>query len=362
MTRPSERPAPGGTERRARAVFLLWAGFLAFALPEVLAGTGRLWPIRPDVWLLSLPLYALHFLLLAHLALKTRRTSWPALYLFGIVFGLYESWITKVIWAGYFDLPGFAMGGFGPWFGVHETLGLVLFYHAITSFLLPLAVLTRLFPAWGAAFPRPDWLFAETPWGRVRRVALVLIWAAMGALNMASPLIYLATWLPMLGLIWAGWRWMARNGLTAAANAATRPELSRRGFFLALAALGLIYALSFALFRPERIPPAPALLITAALYPLIALLIWRLGPAAPPASPAPAGPAASDPARLPWRWLLALFATGLAFVLLAPRDAGLSAVLGAIAFVGIVPLGAGLFVWLVLRPLLRPLPPGARGG
>ncbi len=337
------------SERRARAIFLLWAGFLAFALPEVLAGSGRNWPLRPDFYLIVYPLYALHFLVLSHIALRTRRTSWSALYLFGIVFGLYESWITKVIWAGYPGSGGFALGGFGPWFGIHETLGLVLFFHAVTSFLLPLAVLGRLFPAWGAAFPRPDWLFAETRWGKARRLALLLIWAAMSALNLSTIGAFLLSWLPMLALIWAGWRWLSRQGATAEQADAARPALSRAGLILSLAALALVYAVPFAYWRPEDVPPAPALALTAIFYLLIALMIWRLGPTPKAAAPVPVPP---DAARMPWRWLLALFATGLALVVIAPLGPAVAAALGAVAFISIVPLGAWLFFRLALLPLL----------
>jgi hypothetical protein len=145
--------------RFLRLVFLLWVAVLAFGLPEVFAGTGQLWLFRADVYILALPLYALHFLLLTHIAVRTQRVSWPALYLLGVLFGLYETWITKVVWHGYLGENGFAMGsfggGFGQWFGIHETLGLVLFYHPVTAFLLPLAVVSRLFPGFGNAFPCP---------------------------------------------------------------------------------------------------------------------------------------------------------------------------------------------------------------
>lgn len=110
--------------RLLRLVFLLWVAIVAFGLPEVFAGTGSGWLVRPDFYVLAIPLYALHFLLLAHIAVRTGRTSWPALYVLGVLFALYETWVTKVVWNGYPGDDGFAMGGFGEWFGIHETLGL----------------------------------------------------------------------------------------------------------------------------------------------------------------------------------------------------------------------------------------------
>ncbi len=338
MTRPSEAIARTG--------FLLWAAFLAYALPEIFAGTGKGWPARPDAYLLGIPLYGLHFLLLGHIAARSGRTGWRALYLLGLGFGLYETWITKVVWAGYPGNGGFAMGGFGPWFGIHETVGLLFFYHAVTSFLLPLAVLTRLFPAWGAVFPAPGWLFAPTRAGRARRLGLVLIWASMGALNFGDIGSYLFTWLPMLALLWLGWRGIRRLGATRPESRAAAPELGRAGMVAVLVGLGAIYLAGYALFRPEGLPPPAIQLLTLAFYPLLAWLFLctpRHGPRAVATQP-------TDPARLPWRWLLALFAAGLGFALVAPAAPSVAALLGAIGFVSIVPLGAALFVWLAVWP------------
>jgi len=319
----------------ARAGFLLWVALLAFSLPEVFAGTGAGWFTRPDVYILGIPLYALHFLLLCHIAIKTKRTSWRALYLLGIGFGLYEAWVTKVVWAGYLGENGFAMGGFGPWFGLHETIGLILFYHAVTSFLLPLAVLTRLFPAYGAAFPAPNWIFGPTRWALARRIGLALIWGLISGHNMPEPRLYLISWGPMLlGLIF---------GYMLLKNAPARPTLGRFGQWGAALWLAAIYVASFTLIRTEAIPPAPAILITLALYALLALLFKRTRPRAPVADIT-----APHPARMPLLWLLVVFAIGLATSFGISAGFGLAAGLAALPFLAMVVLGAGLFVWLVI--------------
>ena len=325
-----------------RAGYWLWLALLAFSLPEVFAGTGAGWLTRPDVYILGLPLYALHLLLLCHIAAKTGRTSWPALYLFGLVFGLYETWITKVVWAGYMDADGFAMGGIGPWFGLHETLGLVLFYHAVTSFLLPLAVLTRLFPAFAATFPAPDWIFGPTRWALARRIGLALLWGVISGHNMPDVRLYLISWVPMLlGLI-LGYRLIRDTD-------AARPALGRAGQWGAVLGLVVIYVGGFLLLRTEAIPPAPALAITLALYPVLALLIWQQ----PPRLPSPRPPA-DHPARMPFFWLVVVFLIGLASSVAVLTGGAAVANLAVVPFVGMVPLGAGLFVWLVLwRGLVR---------
>ncbi|MBL1438295.1 MAG: hypothetical protein COB08_019125 [Rhodobacteraceae bacterium] len=326
----------------ARAGFLLWVALLAFGLPEVFAGTGAGWLTRPDVYILAIPLYALHFLLLCHLALKARRTSWPALFLLGIVFGLYETWITKVVWSGYPDSDGFAMGSFGPWFGIHETVGLILFYHAITSFLLPLAVLTRLFPAYAARFPAPDWIFGATRWALLRRIGLALIWGLISGHNMPDPRLYLVSWLPMLALLAFGY-WRLKHTLAA------RPILSRFGLWAGGIWLAILYIASWPALRTEAIPPAPALGITLGLYIVVALLFWwqkKHEPASQSLLPAPA--------RMPFFWLLIVFFIGLATSVGISAGVGLAAGLAVLPFLAMVAIGAGLFFWLVVwRGLIR---------
>ncbi len=324
----------------ARVLFLLWAALLAFGLPEVIAGTGELWLMRPDVWILGVPLYGLHLLLLADLALRMQRSSWPALYLLGIVFGLYESWITKVIWFGYPDMPGFSMGGFGPWIGVHETLGLVLFYHAVTSFLLPLAVLTWLLPEWRARFPAPRWLFAPDTWGRLRRWGLIALWGVISGNNMPDPGLYLATWAPLLLALWLGAAWLLRDTTPPQAR---NPLLGPRERSLAFVWLAAIYLVTYWMLLPERRPPVAIQLLTALAYPLLAIALWR--------SPRDGNMATTAPVRGSPRdvfagVLLPIFVVGLAKIVVTAVSPPLGQGLAAVAFLAMPAIGVALFLWL----------------
>ena len=333
--------------RFLRLVFILWLAVLAFGLPEVFAGTGRLWIIRADVYILALPLYALHFLLLTHIAVRTQRISWPALYLFGVLFGLYETWITKVVWHGYPGENGFAMGSIGHWFGIHETLGLVLFYHPVTSFLLPLAVVSRLFPAFGAAFPTPDWVFGRTKAAFLRRLGLLLIWGILTGHNLKQPEVVLLTWLPMLILLWLGYLLLKIKGVagenTPKARIVARPLLGRMGIFITVFWLLLMYLITYARLLPEWLPPPYIQLITLGFYPLLFLLLRRT-----PKGLHEGHEAVSHPARLPARWLISVFLLGLLVTVLMPLGAQVRTGLAILPFLSMVPLGVALFLWLVV--------------
>ena len=155
-----------------------------------------------------------------------------------------------LLWAGYPGSDGFSMGSFGAWFGIHETPGLIFFYHAITAFLLPLAVLTRRFPAYAAAFPAPDWVFGSTRWALARRVLLALMFGLVSGHNMPDPSVYLVSWVPMILLLVFGYMLLKHTQ-------AARPALGRFGLWGAGLWLAILCAASFSLFAQRPFRPHP---------------------------------------------------------------------------------------------------------
>jgi hypothetical protein len=113
-------------------------GFLSMIFAEVFSGSSPLWFLSVWGWTVTLPLYWAHAVFLLNLAVRYKRTSLRALYLWGVIFGLYESWITKVLWAGYIgESPqiGTFLG-----FAVGEFMVIGLFWHAVFSFIVPILV------------------------------------------------------------------------------------------------------------------------------------------------------------------------------------------------------------------------------
>jgi hypothetical protein len=126
-------------DKQAHFLPSLLLGILSIVFAEVFSGSSPLWFLDPFTIILAFFLYLGHILYLLNLALKYSRTSMTHLYLWGIIFGLYESWITKVVWAGYMEEPGPAWGTFLG-FAVVEFMIIGLFWHAIFSFVFPLLV------------------------------------------------------------------------------------------------------------------------------------------------------------------------------------------------------------------------------
>lgn len=82
-----------------------------------------------------LPLYGLHTLVLAGIVYRFGKPRFGILYLAGILFGLYEAYITKVVWKPEWG-SFLKIGGVG----IFEVLVVVLFWHPFMSFIIPVGV------------------------------------------------------------------------------------------------------------------------------------------------------------------------------------------------------------------------------
>jgi len=118
---------------------ILLIGCLSMLTAEVFAGVSHVWYV--ELWdvLITLPLYTAHTLFFFRIAWTRKKTSISQLYLFGMIFALYESWITKVLWAGYPDSAGPVLGTFLG-IGISELPILVFFWHPIMSFIVPVLI------------------------------------------------------------------------------------------------------------------------------------------------------------------------------------------------------------------------------
>jgi len=89
------------------------------------------------VWgfLVVWPLYLLHSVFLAGLVFRLGKPGFWPLYAAGMLYGLYEAYITKVVWTSFRpEGPFFTAGGIA----LFETIILVLFLHPLLAFVVPL--------------------------------------------------------------------------------------------------------------------------------------------------------------------------------------------------------------------------------
>jgi len=119
-----------------RIKLLFWAILASFSLlfSEVFAGSDmfpffHFWGLAAE-----LPLYGLHVAVLAFIVFRLGKPAWPCLFLAGAIVGMYEAYLTKVLWDPPWGDAMVVVGGVG----IIETIVLVLFWHPFLAFILPL--------------------------------------------------------------------------------------------------------------------------------------------------------------------------------------------------------------------------------
>lgn len=105
---------------------------------EVISGSFK-YPLF-DVWgyISVIPIYGLHCLVLLYLSRKN--LSINKLYFAGVLFGLYEAYLTKVLWTG-LEPDAFMFMGLA----LLDYIVLVFLWHPIMSFIIPLKVYEMFF-------------------------------------------------------------------------------------------------------------------------------------------------------------------------------------------------------------------------
>lgn len=262
---------------------LIWArlllGLIVLICTEVFSGASLatgLW--HPWTWLVTFWLYFCHFFFFTTLAVWTGRTSFWSLYLWGVLFGLYESWITKVIWHGYSGDGNMVLGRLGP-YGFGE-FSMVVLFHPVMAFLLPLAVACVLSPPLRRWFPDLAWFTGHRRGARALRIYLVPAFGTIVAMNSGGP-INLVLNLVVAGILLLVLLHLARPALRTA-EGPSLVEFGRRGFAGLCLYLTLLYGVMYALLRPEALPSIPIQAATFVFYAL-ALIGLRLQPRQPPA-------------------------------------------------------------------------------
>lgn len=115
--------------------FWILTGMISVVFVEVPAGS-TMFPFF-TVWgmLVVLPLYLLHSVFLVALVFRFGRPSFWTLYSAGTLYGMYEAYITKVLWTSFRpEGPFLTAGGIA----LFETIILVLFLHPLLAFVVPM--------------------------------------------------------------------------------------------------------------------------------------------------------------------------------------------------------------------------------
>ncbi len=271
----SLKPAAGGNSSgasRPGVVFpRLLIGLIILICAEVFSGASiqmGLW--HPWTLVVTYWLYFAHFFFFTTLAVRTGRTSLGALYLWGVLFGLYEFWITKVIWDGYGGDGEFVMGSIGP-YGYSE-ISMAFIFHPVASFILPLAVACLLCPPLRRLFPDLAWFTGKSKGARIVQLYLVLSLAPVLAMNSGGPVNLALNLAFALVLLFVLSR-LSRSALSSP-DGRRIVVFGRWGFVGLCMYLMLLYGVTYPFLRPDGLPSVPLQLFTFVFYALAIAGIW----------------------------------------------------------------------------------------
>ena len=284
----------------------LFIGLIAFTCTEIFAGSSAGSHLfTPWTFLVTFWLYFAHFFFFASLAYYTNRTSIRSLYLWGVLFGLYESWVTKVVWFGYavdgareyptscmlYDVdgntPSFITStiGYNYGFCLQESFSMVFFWHPIFGFLIPLTAVLIFEPRLRETFQGLSWFQLETRSDKFMILFIILLVGSTLGMNSGGPHWAIITWIPVLAVLWLGYR-----DLVPTWQELEKPEqlvvLSSKGFKIATVYLFILYTSFYFFIMPlglneSALPGTPQKLIVFALYLLTLSLIYFRGKPAP---------------------------------------------------------------------------------
>jgi hypothetical protein len=268
---PASKDVPSGNLWLRVLFARLLIGLIVFICAEVFSGAS----LRPGLWnpwtiLVTYWLYFAHFFFFTTLAVRTGRTSLSSLYLWGVLFGLYESWITKVIWSGYAGGGQFALGCIGP-YGFSE-ISMVFFYHPVASFIVPLAVACLLCPPLRRLFPELAWFTGKSRGARFVQIFLVLSFATVMGMNSGGA-VNLALNLAVAVILLLVLLRLAQPAL-AAMDGRSIVVFGRWGFGGLCVYLAMLYGVSYFAIRPEGRPSIAVQLFTFVFYALAVAGLW----------------------------------------------------------------------------------------
>jgi len=253
-------------QRRHKVLFWIILGAFSIFFAEVIAGSSPFPFFVPWGILMVFPLYLLHILFFFSIVFSYGKPTLGSLYTAGMLFGMYEAYMTKIVWTSYIpNGPIVSVGGIA----VFSTLMLVLFWHSVLAFMLPLFIVeTYLTKSTEIAGLLPKWVRKR---GRLLFI-LLLIWGGLfTSVNSPSPLISILSTLScgavlLLLMIW--WKKIGGN------NYSMRQLLPGRKAFKVIAVfLLLMYAVYTRLLNWDKLPGFGPQLIVWTVY---AALIWLL--------------------------------------------------------------------------------------
>jgi hypothetical protein len=251
--------------------WLFWIILAAFStfFAEVFSGSDMFPFFHGWGLLVVVPLYGLHIILLASLVYRAHQPRFSSLVFGGMIFGLYEAYLTKVLWAPPWGDP-VIIAGFAP----IETLVLVFWWHAWFSFIIPLLVAEKLLTgstSLGNCFPGRIGRFLNSWTGLAVVMAFGGLFQSINSPSVGESLLSgISTTAVLAGLVLL-WKRVTRD------KTYHMEELlpNKKQFKWLLVPTGLMYLVMGVLIRPDWYPDLIGHLMIWILYGISFYLLFR---------------------------------------------------------------------------------------
>jgi len=253
-------------------------GLLSMFYAEIFSGASVLWFIDPWSLLVTFPLYLSHTLFFLNIALRFKRFSFSSLYLLGILFGLYETWITKVAWSGYLGTGSeyITLGGFA----IIEFLIVSFFWHPIMSFIAPILTFEILCihahpnerELSTFIFPSHLTLLRKSTSSKILIYLIILTSSGLLAFNSGLNIIIAgATCGGTIVIILATYQFLKKKNTNFSIY---NYRLSKRGFSIVIGHLIFLYLFLGLTLRPNAWPEMIIIILTILIYFGIIFLLY----------------------------------------------------------------------------------------
>ena len=279
MSNSVENLEENRNQDKSRLILILLIGLLSMFIPEVFAGSsGPIWFLNPVGLILAFPLYLFHSMLFINLAVRTNKTSIPQLYLWGVIFGLYESWITKVLWYGF-------PGSEGPIFGYYRGIAilefsiLVLFWHPVFAFVIPVLVYESFTDLKDSSINIENKIFMShlqylTSTKRNLFVYIFLTVVGASFLTINSGYNIFTVVISIIGSIALTYLLFKLGRKKNHSISIYSLKLGKKGFSLVIIYIVLLYIITFFILLPEKLPTsAQPYLVIIGFYIFIELML-----------------------------------------------------------------------------------------
>jgi hypothetical protein len=257
---------------KVRYFFWFILGCVSVFFAEVVSGS-QIYPFFTLIdYILVLPLYTLHTLVLGYIVYRNTKPRLYTLFSAGALYGLYEAYITKVLWNPPWGTNTTMFLGVA----VFETLLLVLFWHAFLAFIVPLFLVeTTLTSSREVIHGLPVSLIRKIEYIQRKRLHIVLAFLAGLFQGGNSPSIQDSL---LSGLSSGGFLialillWKRIGGINYSFRSLMPTEKEFKRLSLALLAY---YILTTALLRPGELPGLVPQLVIWVLYVIFGGLLHR---------------------------------------------------------------------------------------